>query len=123
MYRTVVLSTLLYVSKAWTTYRPRLKICGVTWKDKLPNTKILRHSNVTSVESIIVVSQLGWSGHVARMVDDRIPRALLFAQLEECRWSRGGQSGAKASSKEALKACNIDLATWMAEAVNRSKLR
>lgn len=110
------------VSRSWNT-RCLRKICGVTWKDKLRNTKILRHCNVTSVESIIVVSQLGWSDHVARMVDDRIPRALLFGQLEECRWSGGGQSGAKASSKEALKACNIDLATWMAEAVNRSKLR
>lgn len=78
MYRTVVLSTLRYGSKTWTTYCPRLKIlkqfhmcclrkiCGVTWKDKLPNTKILRHCNVTSVESVIVVSQLGWPGHVAR---------------------------------------------------------
>lgn len=135
MYRTVVLSTLLYGSETWTTYRPCLKnleqfhmrclrkICGVTWKDKFPNIKILRHCNITNVESIIVLSQLGWSGHVALMVDDRIPRALFFGQLEECRWSGRGQSGAKTSSKETLKACNIDPTTWIAEAVNRSRWR
>ena len=50
VYRTVVVSTLLYESETWTTYRDHLKnperfhmrclrkICGVRWIDKIPNT-------------------------------------------------------------------------------------
>lgn len=100
------------------------KICIVTWKDKILNTEILRRCNITSVESIIRTSQLRWSGHVARMGDDRIAKALLFGLLEEGRQSQGGQRERyKDVLKTTLKACNIEPATWKTEAVNRSRWR
>jgi len=88
------------------------KICGVTWKDKIPNTEILPHCNITSVESIIMASQLRWSGHVARIRDAGVPKALTFELLEEDRRSRGGQRKRyKDVLKTTMKVCNIDPAT------------
>ena len=80
VYCKVVLSTLLYGCETWTVYRPHVKkleqfhmrclrkICGVTWKDKITNTEILRRCNTTSIEHFIMQAQLRWVGHVSRTV-------------------------------------------------------
>ena len=61
IYRACILSTLLYSSETWTTYaqqEARLNsfhlsclrpILGITWKDKIPNTKILEQTGIPSM--------------------------------------------------------------------------
>lgn len=59
-----------------------------------------------------MASQLRWSGHVARIRDDGVPKALTFELLEEDRRSRGDQRKRyKDALKMTMKACNIDPAT------------
>ena len=100
------------------------KIWRVTWKDKIPNTEILPHCNITSVESIIMASQLRWSGHLARIRDDCVPKALMFELLEEDRRSRGGQRKRyKDVLKTTMKACNIVPATSDGRGSEKSRWR
>lgn len=77
VYRALVQSTLLYGLETWTASRPHLKKLEQLqmphskdlWKDKISNTETLHRFNITSVGSIIIASQLRWSGHVTRMGD------------------------------------------------------
>ena len=69
-------------------------------------------------------AQLRWVGHVSRMGDERIPKALLFGQLEEGRRSHGGQRKRyKDVLKVTLKSCWIDPATWEVQASHRAHWR
>jgi len=56
---------------------------GITWKDHITNVEVLRRANISSMEAMIARSQLRWTGHVIRMSEERLPRALLFAELKE----------------------------------------
>ena len=38
--------------------------------------------NIDGIESFPMRSQLRWAGHVVRMQDDRIPKILMYSQLE-----------------------------------------
>ena len=66
VYRTVVLTTLLYGCESWTWYSDHVKkldqfylrclrkICGISWRDKVPNTSVLEHCEIEGIESIQV---------------------------------------------------------------------
>lgn len=94
VYRAVVLSSLLYCSETWTPYRRHIKIldafhmrmlrsiCNVSWKDKIPNFEILSRCQIDGIESYLMKSQLRWAGHVVRMDNSRLPKILLYGQLE-----------------------------------------
>ena len=93
VYNAVVLSSLLYGSESWTLYRRQLKslekfhmtclrrLLRVTWRDKVPNTMVLKRTNSRSLENMLYQSQLRWLGHVIRMKDDRLPKQLLYGEL------------------------------------------
>ena len=42
-----------------------------------------------SIESILIQLQLHWAGHVARMVDTRSPKAVIFGELKAGKRDRG----------------------------------
>ena len=93
VYRAVVLTTLLYGSESWTTYRHQIKkldrfhmkclrqITHIKWQDYIPNTTVLNKCKITGIEAFLIANQLRWAGHVARMDDQRIPKRLLYGQL------------------------------------------
>nr|XP_027226759.1 uncharacterized protein LOC113818771 [Penaeus vannamei] len=101
VYKAVVLSALLYgleVSTLYARHDPRLSVLvqrylrglmGITWKDHITNVETLRRANISSIEAMIARSQLRWTGHVIRMSEERLPRALLFAELKEGTRPRG----------------------------------
>ena len=56
-------------------------ICRIKWQDKVSNVEVLERCGVSSVESQIIRAQIRWVGHVYRMEDSRIPKAIMFSQL------------------------------------------
>ena len=95
LYQTVVLTTLLYGSESWTWYRQHVrnssKICGISWKDKVPSTAVLKHCKLDGIEALLIKGQLGWAGHVVRMDDNRIQKAVFYGEITSGQRSRGGQ--------------------------------
>uniref|UniRef100_A0A0L8I8U3 C2H2-type domain-containing protein n=1 Tax=Octopus bimaculoides TaxID=37653 RepID=A0A0L8I8U3_OCTBM len=71
-----------------------------------------------SIHTILMQSQLRWTGHVARMSDDRLPKRLLFGEQQKGKRSQGGQ---KKRFKHTLKPFNIDHATREQSALDRER--
>ena len=69
-------------------------------------------------------TQIRWAGHLVRMPDYRLPKILLYGELEKGKRSQGGQKKRyKDSLKTSLKAFEIDQDTWEEFAQNRSTWR
>ncbi|KAI8513702.1 hypothetical protein Bbelb_080260 [Branchiostoma belcheri] len=129
VYKAIVLPTLLYACETWTVYRrharklnhfhtTRLrKLLRIKWQEKIPDTEVLTRAGVPSIHTILMQSQLRWSGHLVRhiyiMPDHRLPKRLFYGELEEGVRSRGGQRKRyKDSLKASLKAFNIKADSW-----------
>ena len=54
---------------------------GLTWRDRVCNGEVLQKASMESVEAMLVKSQLRWAGHVVRMPDDRLPKAVFYGEL------------------------------------------
>ena len=93
VYKSVVISSLLYSSETWTLYRPHINmldafhmrmlrsLCNVTWKDKITNHEILTKCKIPGIEAFLIKAQLRWAGHVVRMKEDRLPKIAMYGQL------------------------------------------
>ena len=136
VYEAICLSVLLYGSEAWTLYARHVRtlemwhmrclrsILGITWRDKITHSEILRRTNSASMESITSKRQLRWLGHVIRMEDHRLPKQLLYGELIEGRRSAGGQKKRhKDHIKTILKKCDINPCNLESLAANRSEWR
>ena len=94
VYRAVVISTLVYGAETWTLYRRQVRllerfhqrclrsILNIKWHDYVSNEDVLEKAELPSIESILLKQQLRWAGHVARMEDSRMPKAVLFGELK-----------------------------------------
>lgn len=136
VYRTVVLTTLLYGSESWTWYRHHVKkldqfhlrclpkICGISWKDRIPNTTVLERFEIEGIEALLIKGQLRWVGHLTRMEENRIPKALFYGELVGGQRSRGGQHKRyKDVLKYNLKACDLPIETCERQALNLPEWR
>lgn len=54
----------------------------IRWSDKVCNTEV-RHAGFSSIEAYLIRLQLRWSGHVSRMVEERVAKRIFFSELEE----------------------------------------
>ena len=54
-----------------------------------------------SVYTLLKLAQLRWTGHVTRMPDERLPKKILYGELQVGKRSHGGQ---KKRYKDTLKA-------------------
>ena len=136
VYRVAVLSALMYGCETWTLYRKHVRqleafhmrclrrICNIRWQDRVPNTEVLRKCGISSIQTLLVKAQLRWAGHVVRMEDSRIPKALFYGQL------KGGKRGIgrprlrfKDTLKHNLSDCGMNPTTWEADAQNRQLWR
>ena len=120
VYHAVCISALLYGSESWTLYRRQVKMLeafhirclqqmmGITWKDRVPHSDILKQTHCVSLETILKRNQLRWIGHVIRMTDDRLPKRFLYGELVGGARSSGGQiKRYKDNAKLTLRSCNI----------------
>ena len=101
------------------------KICGISWKDRIPNTTVLERCEIEGVEGLLIKGQLRWAaGHLTRIEENRIPKALFYGELVGGQRSRGGQHKRyKDVLKYHLKACDIPIETWERQALNRPEWR
>ena len=127
---------LLYGAEAWVLYRKQLRrleqfhqrclrsILGIKWQDYISNEEVLTKAHIPSLESIILQLQLGWAGHVARMDDTRIPKAMLFGELSAGKRNQGGpKKRYKDQLKSELEMADVCLDSWQQEAQNRDSWR
>ena len=125
VYQAIVLTTLLYGCKSWMAYQCHARklnhfhttclreLLGIKWQDKIPDTEVLRHASLPSIYTILMQSQLHWTGHVVCMPDHQLPKRLLFGKLQQGKHSPRGQKKCyKDTLKVSLKAFDISIDTW-----------
>ena len=136
VYRAVVLTTLLYGSESWVTYRHHLRILerfhqrclrsilNIHWSDFITNAEVLEQAGINSIEAMLLKTQLRWAGHVSRMEDHRLPKVVLYGELSTGHRNRGApKKRFKDSLKKSLSACLIDHNQWSVLAADRQAWR
>ena len=120
VYKSVVLPTLLYAFETWTVYQRHAKglshfhtsclrkFLKINWQDKIPHTEVLKRAEMQSVHTLLKLAQLRWTGHVTRMPDERLPKKILYGELQIGKRSHVGQ---KKRYKDTLKASLKDFST------------
>ena len=64
-------------------------ILGNKWQDYVSNEEVIKRASLPSIESILLQVQMRLAGHVTRMEDVRIPKAVFFSELQEGTCDRG----------------------------------
>ena len=136
VYKAVVLPTLLYACETWTVSQRHAKklnhfhlsclrkLLKIRWQDKIPDTEVLKKAKMQSVYTLLKLAQLRWTGHVTRMLDERLPKKVLYRELQEGKRSQGGQKKRyKDTLKASLKDLNIPTESWEQAAQDRTKWR
>ncbi|KAJ8038823.1 hypothetical protein HOLleu_16363 [Holothuria leucospilota] len=94
VYPACVLSILLYGSETWTTYAKQetklnvyhmrcfRKILGITWEEKITYSEVLSKAKLPTIFAMLSERRLRWLDHVHRMEKGRIPKDLMYEQLE-----------------------------------------
>ena len=136
VYKAVVLTTLLYASETWTTYSRHVKrlnhfhmcclrkLLHIRWQDKIPDSEVLQKSGLSSIHTLLMKNQARWAGHLVRMPDSRLPKQLLYGELQEGTRPLGRpKKRFKDSLKSSLKGLGININTWEQQALDRSSWR
>ena len=136
MYKAVVLTTVLYGSESWTPYREQIRqldvfhkgclraICRYSLTDKISNVELFNKFQIGTIETFLIKSQLRWAGHVLRMDDERIPKVLMYSQLDQGHRNVGRPwLRYKDKLKSNLSAVGIPHNNFEQVASNRSKWR
>ena len=77
-----------------------------------------------TVVPLLKLAQLRWTDHVTRMPDERLPKKILYAELQVGKRSHGGQKKRyKDTLKASLKDFNIPTESWEWIAQDRTKWR
>ena len=126
----------LHYSEAWVTYSHNLKslekfhdrsvrkIYGVKWQDRQTTNSVFEKASTTSIEAMVIKNQLRWSGHVVRMSDTRLPKQIMYSELETGKRTHGGQRKRyKDTLHRSLKQCFIRTQTWESLASDRNSWR
>lgn len=136
VYRQAVLPVLLYAAETWTTTDAHYRkleafnmrclrfILGVKWFHKVSNATIRARAPHHHIQCLIESMRLRWLGHVCRMEDTRLPKQVLFGELEEGTRRRGGQKWRwKDCIRRDLQAFDIDTERWHPHTQDRNEWR
>ena len=136
VYKAVVLPTLLYAFETWAVYQRHVKklihfylsclrkILKIRWQDKIPDAEVLKKAKMHSVHTLLKLAQLRWTGHVTRLPDERLPKKVLYGELQEGKRLQGGQKKRyKDTLKASLKDFNIPTESREQAAQDRIKWR
>ena len=81
-------------------------------------------AGMQSIHILLKLAQLRWTGHVTRMPDERLPKKILYGELQVGKRSQGGQKKRyKDTLKASLKDFNIPTESWEQIAKDRTEWR
>ena len=133
VYQAIVLSILLYGSETWTLYSKQLnrlnafhlrclrRMLHITWQDKVPNNVVLTRCDCNTIHSVVAERTLRWAGHVQRMPEERLPKAIFYSELEEGRRPIGRpKKRYKDHLQDTMKKCDIGPGCFETTASDRS---
>ena len=136
VYRAVVVPTLLYGCATWVLYRKQIRLLerfhqrwlrsirGIKWQEYVTNEEVLKRASLPSLECTLLQQQLRWAGHVARMEDSRMSKAVFFGELREGKRKCGApKKRYKDQLKKKLSLTEIPLHSWQQEANSRENWR
>ena len=87
-------------------------------------TKKSSRASLPSIESIFLQVQLRWAGHVTRIEDVRMPKAVFFSELQGAKRDRGApRKRYKDQLKRQLAQEGISHQSWQQEASDRDSWR
>ena len=101
IYRAVVLPTLLYGSETWVTYSHHLRllerfhqrclrsIFNIHWSNYVTNVEVLQQAGITSIEAMMLKTQLRRAGHGSRMEVHHLTKIVLYGELSTGHHDRG----------------------------------
>ena len=96
----------------------------IKWQDRITNTSVLLRADVTSIETMLMKTQLCWADHLVRMKDSRLPKQIFYSELSDGVRRRGRPLlQYKDVLKEKLNTCNLSPDDWEVSAHNRSAWR
>ena len=110
--RANIIPTLLYGAETWILYQKQIRllerfhqrrlrsILGIKWQDHVSNEEVLKRASLPSIESILLQVQLYWVGHVTRMEDVCMPKAVFFSEFKEGKHDLGAPKKALQRSAE-----------------------
>ena len=132
VYKACVLTSLLFSSETWTTHRRHIKllerfhqkclrrILNIKWQSMTPDTEVLVRAGTTSIESMVILNQLRWTGHVVRMNNDRLPKRLLYGEFANGkRPRRKPRKRYKDCISQNIKATGMDSGNWEEKTIDR----
>ena len=136
VYKAVVLPTLSYACETWTVYQRHAKKLNhfhLSCLRKLLKNQVARQdpryrgpeegkdaNRTYSIEACTVKMDY----HVTKMPDERLPKKVLYGELQEGKRSQGGQKKRyKDTLKASLKDFNISIEFWEQAAQDRTKWR
>ena len=95
-------------------------ILGIKWQDQVPNEEVLKRACLLSTESISLQVQLRWAGHVTKIEDVHMPKAVFFSEHQDGKRDRGALKKCyKEQLKRKLAQAGISHQSWQQEASDR----
>ena len=102
-------------------------MCGVSMSDvfekRITTETLLDRLKSKSLDSYVVIRQLRWAGHVARMGMDRLPRKMLSSWVTNKRPVGSPEITYGRALFKALKKANVDTKHWFEIAMDRVEWR
>ena len=90
----------------------------------MSDEEVLKRASLPSIESILLQVQLHRAGHVTRMEDVRMPKAVFFSELQAGKHGRGSpRKRYKDRLKKQLAQAGISHQSWQQEASDRDSWR
>ncbi|KAJ7427641.1 hypothetical protein WISP_05257 [Willisornis vidua] len=83
------------------------------WTDYETNEFLLEQAGITSIEVMLIRTQLHWTGHMSRMEDHRLLKIVLYGELStSCHKEGDPKRRYKDSLKQYLSLGHIDYHQW-----------
>ena len=134
IYKTCVLSVLLYGCASWNTYKRHINkletfhhrclryIMNIRWQQMIPTTQVLERAGLSCIETMISQTRLRWLGHVRRMPDHRYPKIILFSELLKGKRARQKPKQRwKDIIKNDMRKFHVDGRTWYADSGSENR--